>query len=132
MSLDGYTYEQLVDFLDSDDPLPAPLTRRQVREAVKHADVETGRRMQEEQNAVFARVMRLREQQKEADFQTFVMKMTSELEGAHRTIRQQQASIIALRWALSRRMHVAAAWRALLPSACAVSQLKNPRVCDPL
>lgn len=125
MSVDDYTYDQLVGFLASDDPLPAPLTRRQVVEAVKRADIETGRRMQEQQNAAFVHVMRLREQQKEAEFQSIVMEMTSELEGAHRTIRQQQASIEALRWALSQRMHVAAARRASQPSACAMSQQRT-------
>jgi hypothetical protein len=32
--LADYTEQQIADFLDSDDPPPAPLTRKQIREAL--------------------------------------------------------------------------------------------------
>ena len=33
-----YTYKELIELLDSDDPPPAPLTRKQIREAIQHFD----------------------------------------------------------------------------------------------
>lgn len=50
-----YTYEELCSMLDSDDPPPAPLTRRQVREAIQRADRATADAQ--------LHVMRQREQQ---------------------------------------------------------------------
>jgi hypothetical protein len=33
-----YTYEELIDLLDSDDPPPTPLTRKQIRETIQRFD----------------------------------------------------------------------------------------------
>jgi uncharacterized protein YecA (UPF0149 family) len=101
MSLANYTIEQLQGFLKSDNPLPAPLTREEVYDAVIQAD----RRLQKQKSDEYIRVMRLREQQKEAEFQSIVIEMTSKLDDADKTIRQQQADIHALRWAISWQMH---------------------------
>lgn len=40
MALAGYSYEDLIQFLDSDDTPPEPLTRRQIREEVQRFDRE--------------------------------------------------------------------------------------------
>jgi hypothetical protein len=39
-TLGDYTYTQLVELLDSDEPPPTPLTRKEIREAVQHLDRE--------------------------------------------------------------------------------------------
>jgi hypothetical protein len=94
--LGDYTYAQLVERLDSDEAPPAPLTRKEIREAVQHLDREAA--------ATKERVMLLREQQKEQQFQTVVTNMMHDLQAARGTIRQQEAALAALRWELTLRI----------------------------
>ena len=108
--LGDYTYAQLVEILDSDEAPPAPLTRKEIREAVQQLDREAA--------ATKERVMLLREQEEEEEFQRVVTNMMHDLQAARGTIRQQEAALAALRWELTRRMHASIASRVSVPFLC--------------
>ena len=121
MALD-YTYDELCSMLDDDAPPPAPLTRKQMREAIQRADRERA--------DADALLMRLREEEKEVEFQTAIMKMRRAVEDARGTIQVHEEIIIALRWEVVKRLHRAIASRASVPRACsAESVLTQTRFC---
>jgi hypothetical protein len=82
-----YTYEELIDLLDSDDPPPAPLTRKQIRETIQHFD----RASVKAKEYLFQLYAQIREQQRN--------NIICKLEEAREIIRQHEA---ALAWELMR------------------------------